>query len=87
MGNRNYHAIISSQIPTLKKILPSDIKSKEAIFKEWLQVAKDKLQWKQIIKEYFKKFKTVEEEDPSSDNRENNTKSAEDENEYNYEDK
>ncbi len=42
--------------------LTSHIKSREAIFKEWLQVAKDKLQWKQIIKEYFEKCKTVEEE-------------------------
>jgi hypothetical protein len=52
---------------TLQKILPEQIKSREAAFKEWLQVAKDELQWKQIIQNYFESCKTIEqEESPNS---------------------
>jgi hypothetical protein len=43
------------------------------IFKEWLQITKDEVQWKQIIEEYFENCKTVEENssDKSSKNTEN----------------
>jgi hypothetical protein len=64
---------------TLKKILPGHIKSREAIFKECLKITKDELQWKQIIKEYFEKCKTVEENSSY-----NSSKNTENENCYNY---
>lgn len=30
----------------LEKILPNHVKSREAIFREWLRIAKDEVQWK-----------------------------------------
>jgi hypothetical protein len=61
-------------------MLPDHISTREAIFKEWLQIVKDKTQWKQIIEEYFEKCKTVE-KDPDSKYNEN----TKDEDYYNYE--
>jgi hypothetical protein len=56
------------------------IKNKEAIFKEWLQIAKDEPQWtSKLLKSTFEKCKTVEE-----DSRNISSKNTENENCYNY---
>jgi hypothetical protein len=71
----------------LQKILPELIKTREAAFKDWLQVAKDSVQWKQIVQDYFESCKTTEpEEVPNNNNYSGNTSTDEDSYDYNDED-
>ncbi len=67
---------------TLQKFLPEHIKTREAAFKEWLQIAKDELRWKQIVQDYFESCRTIEPEKASSNNISGDTST--DEEFYNY---
>jgi hypothetical protein len=70
---------------TLQKILPEHIKTREAAFKEWLQVVKDTPRWKQIVQDYFESCRTTEPEGASNNNNPGDTSTDEDF--YNYSDK
>ena len=70
----------------MQKILPELIKTREAAFKDWLQVAKDSVRWKQIVQDYFEICRTTEPEEVPNNNNHPGTSTSTDEDFYDYDD-
>jgi hypothetical protein len=69
LDNHNYHVTSNNNFTrTLQKILPEYIKTREAAFKDLLQVTKDEPRWKQIVQDYFESCRTTEPEGAPNNN-------------------